>query len=169
MYGSPFSFNRKWLMKILMVCLGNICRSPIAEGVMLEKFRKHSIEGKVDSAGVISFHAGEQPDRRAIEISLENGIDISGQKARQFRLSDFHDFDLILTMDNSVHREIAGMAGNESDRQKVKLFLPFAGMQQSENVPDPYYGGKEGFQLVFSMIDEGCDRIIQKVQNRDGR
>lgn len=152
-----------------MVCLGNICRSPIAEGVMQDQYLRHKMNGKVDSAGVISFHAGEQPDKRAIAIALENGIDITGQKARQFRKSDFHEFDLILTMDKSVHDEIRGMATDENQSSRVQLFLPFAGIESAENVPDPYYGGKEGFQQVFSLIEEGCGRIIEKLKSRDER
>ncbi len=156
-------------MNILMVCLGNICRSPIAEGVMLAKFLKYRITGKVDSAGVISFHSGEKPDHRAIEIAESNGVDIAGQKARQFMKSDFQDFDLILTMDKSVYDEIRGQANDQNQADKVQLFLPFAGINQSDNVPDPYYGGREGFQLVFSLIDDGCERIIEKLKSSDVR
>lgn len=156
-------------MNILMVCLGNICRSPIAEGVMQEKFRRHQIKGKVDSAGVISFHSGEQPDKRAIAIAQEHGIDITNQSARQFKMSDFHDFDLILTMDKSVHDEIRSMAKDEHQASRVQLFLPYAGFDSAENVPDPYYGGKEGFQQVFSLIDDGCERIINKLKSGNGR
>lgn len=151
-------------MKILMVCLGNICRSPIAEGVMRSKFIKYKFNGSVDSAGVIGMHAGEAPDRRAIKISLHNEIDISQQTARKFNVSDFDQYDLILAMDQSVYDEIAEMATDQNSKNKVKLFLAYSGTHNSGDVPDPYYGGPEGFEKVFRMIDEGCENIIRKIQ-----
>lgn len=147
-------------MKFLMVCLGNICRSPIAEGIMKSKLAAANIQGKVDSAGVLSYHSGEAPDKRAISVAGKYQVDISGQVARQFRKSDFVDFDFILVMDRSVYAEIAALAQTEDERNKVRLFLEFAGINEITEVPDPYYGGQEGFEMVYNMLDEGCNRIL---------
>ncbi len=147
-------------MKFLMVCLGNICRSPIAEGIMKAKLAAANIQGKVDSAGVLSYHSGEAPDKRAISVAGKYQVDISGQVARQFRKSDFVDFDVILVMDRSVYAEIAALAQTDNERNKVRLFLEFAGINEITEVPDPYYGGQEGFEMVYNMLDEGCNRIL---------
>lgn len=147
-------------MKFLMVCLGNICRSPIAEGIMKAKLAAANIQGKVDSAGVLSYHSGEAPDKRAISVAGKYQVDISGQVARQFRKSDFVDFDVILVMDRSVYAEIAALAQTDGERNKVRLFLEFAGINEITEVPDPYYGGQEGFEMVYNMLDEGCNRIL---------
>ncbi|MBL7915790.1 MAG: low molecular weight phosphotyrosine protein phosphatase [Bacteroidia bacterium] len=147
-------------MKFLMVCLGNICRSPIAEGIMKSKLAAANIQGKVDSAGVLSYHSGEAPDKRAISVAGKYQVDISGQVARQFRKSDFVDFDFILVMDRSVYAEIAALAQTEDERNKVRLFLEFAGINEITEVPDPYYGGQEGFEMVYNMLNEGCNRIL---------
>ena len=154
-------------MKILVVCLGNICRSPIAEGVLRGKFDKYGISGTIDSAGVISFHAGQPPDSRAVQIARENGLDISKQRARPFSNSDFEEFDLILTMDNSVQLEISEMAAKPNHREKVKLFLDFAGHTGSMSVPDPYYGNLEGFRNVFKLIDSAGERIATRITKQE--
>ncbi|HMT29566.1 MAG TPA: low molecular weight protein-tyrosine-phosphatase [Bacteroidia bacterium] len=152
-------------MKVLMVCLGNICRSPIAEGVLKSKLHKYGINGFVDSAGVLSEHAGESPDERAVFISKKNGTDISGQIARQFTTADFEDFDLILTMDSSVHNSIIRKATNSLQKSKVSLFLEYAGNTSGSNVPDPYFGGPEGFVQVYKLIEDGCERIAAKMKS----
>jgi protein-tyrosine phosphatase len=151
-------------MKFLMVCLGNICRSPIAEGVMNEKLRQRSLNGRADSAGVLSYHSGENPDSRAVKVAAQYQVDIKNQIARQFRRSDFNEFDYILTMDRSVHAEILQMAQTDMERSKVHLFLEFAGASEITEVPDPYYGGPEGFDMVFKLIDEGCNRILARLE-----
>lgn len=145
---------------MLMVCLGNICRSPIAEGVMKHKLKLYGIKAVVDSAGIVAFHAGEPPDSRAITVAGNHGIKIDDQIARKFELSDFEAFDLILTMDSEVHGDILRMASNKNHASKVSLFMRYAGMEPSE-VPDPYYGGRQGFESVFQMIDLACDRIAK--------
>ena len=150
-------------MKVLVVCLGNICRSPIGEGILKSKFDKNNIKGRIDSAGILSFHVGDSPDSRAVEISHENGIDISGQLGRQIKKSDFDDFDLILTMDKSVHKEVMAMAKEPRHTAKVKLFLDYAGIGNLMDVPDPYYGGREGFEKVFKLIDQGCELIAKSL------
>ena len=110
-------------MKILMVCLGNICRSPIAEGVMQAKFIKYQLSVEVDSAGVLSMHSGETPDERATTVAAKYGVDISKQRARQINKSDFSDFDLILTMDPSVHSQIKRLTSDPEQIKKIQLFL----------------------------------------------
>lgn len=145
-----------------MVCLGNICRSPLAEGVMKHKLKQFGIKAVVDSAGIAAFHAGDPPDCRAITVAGNHGVKIDDQVARKFEPTDFDTFDLILTMDVEVHGDILRMAHHQSHISKVNLFLSYAGMDQ-KGVPDPYYGGQEGFERVFQMIDLACDRIAQSL------
>ncbi len=149
-------------MKILMVCLGNICRSPIAEGIMQAALKKYQLTAKVDSAGVLSYHSGHSPDKRAVKISGDNGVDISGQLARQIQRSDFDDFDFIFTMDQSVHKTITSLAPSSTHRKKVHLFLEYAGHPSGKEVPDPYYSGIEAFDQVFELVYEACEMIIRK-------
>lgn len=148
--------------KILMVCLGNICRSPMAEGVMKYKLKKYHLEGEVDSAGVLSFHAGQSPDKRAIRKTGDKKVDISEQLARQVTKSDFDEFDFIFTMDQSIQDKITGMAVNDQQRGKVHLFLEYAGYPPGSEVPDPYYSGVEAFDQVFNLVDDACEKIITK-------
>ncbi len=147
-------------MKFLMVCLGNICRSPLAEGVLDHKF-----DGKtgheVDSAGMIDYHAGNPPDPRSIEVASRHGIDISGQRARRIRTDDFDEFDVILAMDQEVLRDLQAQAGSSGQRQKIHLFMDYAGFPAGGNVPDPYYGNAGHFKDVYRMIDEACARIVR--------
>jgi protein-tyrosine phosphatase len=149
-------------MKVLMVCLGNICRSPLAEGILKHKFKQANIAGLVDSAGTAAYHAGERPDPRSMEIAGRHGIDISGQRARKFRKEDFDRFDLILVMDRSNYRDILAQARNASDKNKVKLILNMAYPGEDMQIPDPYYGGEEGFQNIYKMLDLACDKIVEQ-------
>ncbi len=150
-------------MKILVVCLGNICRSPLAEGVLRGKFEKYHIKGTIDSAGVINFHSGSPPDERAIRVAHENGVDISKQRARAFKKSDFEQYDLILTMDQDVQMELSRFTDSDKNREKVKLFLEYAESEGSLAVPDPYYGNLEGFRTVFEMIDLASENIATRI------
>lgn len=151
------------MIKILMVCLGNICRSPLAEGILQSKLtlntieRNNSINFFVDSAGTGGFHVDELPDSRSIEIAKKNGIDITTQRCRQFQIEDFDTFDYIYAMDQSNYNNIVRLARNETDKNKVKLILI------DKDVPDPYYGGKDGFKDVFMMLDKACDKIINEL------
>lgn len=146
-----------------MVCLGNICRSPIAEGILRHKLRElKKDEFRTDSAGTSNFHIGEAPDLRTRKNAMQNGVDISDLKARQFVTSDFDEFDLIYAMDLSNYENILRFARNDADRAKVKLILEEAFPGESREVPDPYFGGDEGFQHVFNLLDEVTDKIIQK-------
>lgn len=146
-------------MKILMVCLGNICRSPMAEGILKHKIHALGLNWQVDSAGTGSWHVGEAPDPRSISTSAENGIDISDQRARQFKQRDFDAFDLILAMDSSNYNNIVQLAREDSDRQKVNLLLNYSHPGQNRAVPDPYFEG--GFQAVFEMIEAAVDGLIR--------
>jgi len=152
-------------MKILMVCLGNICRSPLAEGILIEKLRKAGKDYFVDSAGTGGWHAGEPPDHRSISIAAKNGISIDHQKARKINADDFKRFDLILGMDQSVYNDLIDLATPEF-KMKVQLFLNYAGMGDRD-VPDPWYGEAEDFKKVFSLIDTACQNIAHKLLNNN--
>ena len=143
-----------------MVCLGNICRSPIAEGIMQAKLDHYGIGGEVDSAGILSYHAGCSPDERAVSIARKYNVDIGGQVARQLKRRDFDTFDVIFAMDRDVFEAVKKAAPSQH-AGKVHLFLEYAGATGSE-VPDPYYEGGLAFNRVFALIDEACDRIIHK-------
>ena len=149
-------------MKVLMVCLGNICRSPLAEGVLKSKLDKIDKDIEVDSAGVSDYHTGEAPDKRAIETAMEFGVDISGQHARRVRPEDFKTFDLILAMDNPVLEDLQEMADGPQELAKVSLFMSYSGLKDPSEVPDPYYGGAGGFDNVYKLIDDACERIMDR-------
>ena len=141
-----------------MVCLGNICRSPLAEGILQAKAVDFPMY--VDSAGTASFHIGNPPDPRSIAVARKNNIDISRQRCRQFRLEDFEDFDKIFAMDFSNYDDILRMAPNDKARSKVVLLLDILD-EPIQEVPDPYYGGPDGFDHVFELIERACDRIYR--------
>ena len=147
--------------KILMVCLGNICRSPLAEGIMRSKLSEDFI---VDSAGTGGWHAGELPDKRSISIAQNRGLDITNQRARQFKKSDFDTFDHIFVMDNSNYKDVLALAPNEEAKSKVKLILNEIFPNENVDVPDPYYGGQDGFENVFDMLDQACEEIARKLK-----
>jgi protein-tyrosine phosphatase len=142
-------------MKILMVCLGNICRSPLAEGIMQHLVKKHNLDWQVDSAGTGNWHVGEGPDRRSMKTAQSKGIDISKQVCRQFQVSDFDEFDRIYVMDKNNLNDVLALARNEADAVKVKLLL------NDKVVPDPYYDDAQ-FEPVFELIYTGCEDIIIK-------
>ncbi len=149
-----------------MVCLGNICRSPVAEGVLRSKIEKLNLPVEVDSAGTSNYHIGECPDRRSILSAHRNGIDISGFRARQFTVTDFDAFDLILSMDMRNLENILKLARNENDIRKVQLLLEYSHPGKKLNVPDPYFGGEEGFNTVFSLINNACDKLVENIKNQ---
>ncbi|MCU4188667.1 low molecular weight phosphotyrosine protein phosphatase [Flavobacterium sp. HXWNR29] len=148
-------------VKILMVCLGNICRSPLAEGILRSKLSEDFI---VDSAGTGGWHAGQLPDKRSIAIAKSKGLDITNQKARQFKVSDFTTFDHIFVMDNSNYKDVLALAPNEEAKSKVKLILNELFPNENVDVPDPYYGGQDGFENVFDMLDQACEEIARKLK-----
>ena len=147
--------------KILMVCLGNICRSPLAEGIMRSKLSNDFI---VDSAGTGGWHSGELPDKRSISTAKNRGLDITSQRARQFKISDFETFDYIYVMDNSNYKDVMALAPNDEAKSKVKLILNELFPNENVDVPDPYYGGQDGFENVFDMLNEACDVIAGKLK-----
>ena len=149
--------------KILMVCLGNICRSPLAEGILQSKLPKDSY--KVDSAGTGGWHAGELPDKRSIATAKNHGIDITSQRARKFKVEDFQYFDFIYAMDMSNYRDLLALAPDQEAEQKVKLILNELFPDENVEVPDPYYGGLNGFEQVYQMLDEACSIIANKLQS----
>lgn len=148
-------------MKILMVCLGNICRSPLAEGIMKKKIQEHQLDWEVDSAGTGAWHAGERPDPRSIKVAQKNNIDITDQRGRQFQASDLDKFDLILTMDATNFQNVRHLANSSEQEDKIHLIMNFVNPGFNQQVPDPYYG-TDGFESVFEMLDIACDEIIDK-------
>ena len=146
-----------------MVCLGNICRSPLAEGILKSKVDDSFVF--VDSAGTGGWHIGELPDVRSIGIAKQNEIDISDQRCRKFISADFEEFDHIYVMDRNNLSDVLSVAKSEIHRKKVKMILNIEGREDSLEVPDPYYGGESGFQDVFKLLDNACDQIAKSLNN----
>ncbi|AWG20018.1 protein-tyrosine-phosphatase [Flavobacterium faecale] len=146
-------------VSILMVCLGNICRSPLAEGILASKLPASDFI--VDSAGTGSWHVGHAPDKRSIGVAKKNKLDISKQKGRQFSSRDFDSFDYIYVMDHSNYKDVLAMAKTPEQESKVKMILNELFPDENVDVPDPYYGTDNGFDMVYNMLDEACD-IISK-------
>lgn len=148
-------------VKILMVCLGNICRSPLAEGLLTSKLPADKFV--VDSAGTGNWHVGRQPDERSIAIAKKNGLDISCQKGKQFSISDFDTFDYIYVMDSTNYQDVLALARNETDRSKVSMILNELFPGENVDVPDPYFGLQNGFDTVYGMLDQACETIAKKL------
>lgn len=148
-----------------MVCLGNICRSPLAEGILKSKVDPSSVF--VDSAGTGGWHIGELPDARSIQIARMNQIDISDQRCRKFKASDFDDFDFIYVMDQANRSDVLALAETEIHRKKVKMILKAATGGHIMEVPDPYYGGDKGFEDVFELLDEACEHIAKSLSHEE--
>ena len=149
------------MTRILMVCLGNICRSPLAHGIMQSKLPEDLFY--LDSAGTAAYHIGNAPDKRSIAVAQQNGLDISGQSARQFKVTDFDAFDIIYAMDQSNYSNIISLARHTDDKKKVKLFLEANSSVENKNMPDPYYGEQDGFKYVFKLIEETCDILVKEL------
>ena len=156
-------------MRILMVCLGNICRSPIAEGVMRHKVKQHGLDWDIESAGTESYHIGEAPHRLSQKICKEHGIDISEQRAQKFLATHLEEFDKIYAMAGDVYEEIRSICGAKADMSKVSLFMNELHAGKNESVPDPYYGGEDGFKIAYEMIDKTCDAIIKKYRQFENK
>ena len=145
-----------------MVCLGNICRSPLAEGILKSKTKNL----KVDSAGTAGYHIGKKPDIRSIDIAKKHDIDLTSQRARQFSTRDFDEFDKIYVMDNDNYSKIISLARNQEDMDKVDLILNEIYPKEYKSVPDPYYGGDEGFQNIYNLLEISCEVIVKKYETR---
>ena len=144
-----------------MVCLGNICRSPLAEGILRSKVNPEKIF--IDSAGTAAYHIGEPPDPRSISVALKYGIDLRSQKARKLILRDFMKFDRIYAMDEHNYQKIISLAQNDDDKKKVKMILNEVSPARNLSVPDPYYGGDQGFEEVYQMLEKACEAIANRL------
>lgn len=142
-----------------MICLGNICRSPLAEGIMKHLVNEQGLDWKIDSAGTGNWHVGEGPDHRSVKTARQFGVDISKQVCRQFKVSDFDEFDLLLVMDKSNLSDVLAQARNERDAEKVKLLL------NDKEVPDPYYDPTQ-FEPVYRLIEGGCKDVIKELLHK---
>ena len=152
-------------MKILMVCLGNICRSPLAEGILKHKAKEAGFNWTVESAGTNGYHVGEAPHHLSQKVALLNGINICEQKARRFVKEDFDRYDKIYAMADDVMDEIKQIAKEKYDPAKVDFFLNELHAESNKSVPDPWYGTEPGFHEVYKLINETCEKIISKYGN----
>ncbi|HSM62919.1 MAG TPA: low molecular weight protein-tyrosine-phosphatase [Gillisia sp.] len=150
---------------VLMVCLGNICRSPLAEGILKSKTDPEKVY--IDSAGTGDYHIGHQPDPRSIAIAKKYNLDITSQRGRQFSVQDFDRFHHIYVMDTFNYADVIALARNDEDRRKVKLILDEIFPGENVDVPDPYQGLSEGFLNVYKMLDEACEIIAKKLEEND--
>ena len=146
-------------MRILFVCMGNICRSPTAEGVMRRLIADEGLDIEVDSAGTGGWHAGEPPDERATVAAQRRGVTLEGA-ARQVKEADFRRFDLLVAMDRGNLRDLLDLAPDDEARDKVRLLVPDA------DVPDPYYGGDRGFETVLDMVESACRELLDELRER---
>ena len=151
------------VQKILVVCLGNICRSPLAEGILLHLVKERNLPLVIDSAGTANYHVGEAPDQRTIVNAQKNKIDLTPLRARQFVQNDFDNFDLIFVMDKSNMKNVLKLARHEQDKTKVDLFLNTLHPGKDLEVPDPYYGGEEGFETVFQLVYNASEALLKKL------
>ncbi|WP_378187200.1 low molecular weight protein-tyrosine-phosphatase [Aquimarina sp. W85] len=149
--------------KILMVCLGNICRSPLAEGILASKLDKNLYN--VHSCGTSNYHVGNLPDERSIEIARKYGIDLTNQRAAQFTITDFDTYDYIFAMDQSNKENLYKLARSNQDKQKIRLIMDMIFLNERVDIPDPYYGGKTGFENVFKMLEEASNKIATELKN----
>jgi protein-tyrosine phosphatase len=153
------------MKKILMVCLGNICRSPMAEGIVRDEFAKHGIDIQVDSAGTAAYHVGEAADERGQAELAKHNIDISDERA--MKLSPYHleEYDMIYAMDRHNYADILSLCKDEEERKKVDMFMNLSHPGKHISVPDPYYGGDEGFSKVYEMLKESAEKLVENIKN----
>ena len=145
-----------------MVCLGNICRSPLAEGILHHKARAAGLQWTVDSAGTNGYHIGEAPHRLSQKVAKLNGIDICEQRARQFVAADFEHYDILYAMADDVLHDMKRIAGKKFDEKKAVLFLNELYPGENRSVPDPWYGAEEGYHEVYKLLDDTCNAILEK-------
>jgi protein-tyrosine phosphatase len=153
------------MVRVLFVCMGNICRSPLAQGVFEDKLRREGLEGEVsvDSAGTGAWHVGSSPDERALSAASLRGVDISSQRARRIKPEDCRNFDYVLTMDEENYRAVAGLCRGSA---VVRPFLDFATDSPETAVPDPYYGGPDGFEHVLDLVEEASEGLLEDIRER---
>ena len=150
-------------MNVLFVCLGNVCRSPMAEGLLKKKFTENGIEGFVDSAGFESFTINEAPDKRAVKIAGKHGVEVSG-KARLFLKADFDKFDHIYVMDTLNYRDVKDLTRNKSDVEKVDYLLNVLYPEKNKTVPDPFLQGEHECRIIFDLLDKATTKIVENIQ-----
>jgi protein-tyrosine phosphatase len=153
------------MVRVLFVCMGNICRSPLAQGVFEDVLRREGLEGEVsvDSAGTGAWHVGSSPDERALSAASLRGVDISSQRARRIKPEDCRNFDYVLTMDEENYRAVAGLCRGSA---VVRPFLDFATDSPETAVPDPYYGGPDGFEHVLDLVEEASEGLLEDIRER---
>lgn len=152
-------------MNVLFVCTGNICRSPLAEGILREKFNNYHLPGIIDSCGFESFHAGDPPDHRAQTVARKHGIDISGHQSRLFRVSDFDRFDRIYVMDSTHYYNVMRYARDEADRQKVDYIMNLLSPGTNNPVRDPWYDDLAAFEKVYTQLEPACEALAASVKS----
>ncbi len=152
-------------MKVLMVCLGNICRSPLAQGILEKKVAENGLNVMVDSAATSDYHVGDKPDPRSISKAAEYNIDLTTQRGRQIEKSDFQEFDKIFVMDTSNYSNTVALTNELEEIEKVEMILNLINPGSNQSVPDPYFGGEEGFENVYRLLDAACDVIIEQIKN----
>lgn len=153
------------MVRVLFVCLGNICRSPTAEGVFRALLAREQLQVvvDVDSAGTHAYHVGSAPDQRAQEAARRRGVDLSGLRGRRVEASDFQTFDYVLAMDTENHEHLRALAGEQ--RHKLRLFMEYADKFEENEVPDPYYGGANGFERVLDMIEDASEGLLRELRH----
>ncbi len=149
-------------MKILMVCLGNICRSPLAEGILKKKVKEAGLKWTIDSAGTNGYHNGEAPHRLSQKVASLHGIDISYQRSRKFSMSDFEEYDKIYVMAGEVYDDLKRLSGKKFQPEKINFLMNEIYPGENRDVPDPWYGGEEGYHEVFEMMERACERLVEK-------
>lgn len=150
-------------MKVLFVCLGNICRSPTAEAVLRSLADAGGVKLDIDSAGTAAYHIGKSPDERSMAAAQKRNIHMQGLKARQVKEQDFHEFDYVFAMDKSNYEDLSSMQP-DNGRAKLVLFLDEYGSKERDEVPDPYYGGDLGFEWVLDLLESACSDFLTRIQ-----
>lgn len=169
MYGNHM--NSKKIVSVLFVCMGNICRSPTAEGVFRYVVKQAGMDDQIsiDSAATHAYHTGEAPDKRSVAKARENGVDLSLQRARKALAEDFDKFDYIIAMDHSNYEDLKRLAGSPQLQQKISLFMGYSSEWDNDEVPDPYYGGGDGFQTVFDMVTSASHGLLEKIKRKGAK